>query len=444
MEYLSMFLSLAMIFIVGLAMSSLMKKIKLPGIVGMLLTGILLGPYCFKAFGWNGFLDDKILSISSELRKIALVIILLKAGLSLNLKDLKKVGRPALLMSFIPASFEIVGYVIVAPLLLDISYMEAALMGAVMGAVSPAVVVPRMVKLMDEKYGTEKGVPQMIIAGASCDDVFVIVLFTTFLGLLSNGSENTSIGSTVMSFVNIPISIIVGILVGCLIGFGLYYFFEYCHSKGRTIRNSIKVIIILAISFLLVAIEEMLPDNWNVFSGLLAVMSMACVIGAKSVNKVTDRLSSKFGKLWLAAEVGLFVLVGAEVDVNAITGQFAGMAIALIFIALIFRSLGVYICLLGTKLNMKERLFTILSYLPKATVQAAIGGVALANGLACGQIVLTIAVVGIIITAPLGAFCMDLTYKKLLVQNTSLDNGIEIDIPETDPFKDEDEVVENN
>lgn len=395
-----MLTSLALIFIVGLAMAAICKKVKLPRIIGMLVTGVILGPYVLD------FLDPSILSISSELRKIALIIILLKAGLSLNLADLKKVGRPAVLMSFVPASFEILGYVLFAPLVLGINHTEAAVMGAVLGAVSPAIVVPRMVELNEKKYGTSKSIPQLILAGASCDDVFVIVLFTAFTGMAQGGSVSA------LDFLNIPVSIVLGVALGALTGFLLALFFETAFAHNNMIRNSTKVIIILGVSFLLVAIESRLEGIVSV-SGLLAVISMACVIKQKSTESVSKRLSEKFGKLWIAAEVILFVLVGAAVDIRYTL--VAGLsAIGMIFIALAFRSVGVWICMLKTKLNFKERIFCMIAYLPKATVQAAIGSVPLAMGLSYGRIVLSVAVMAIIITAPLGAFGIDLSYKNLL------------------------------
>lgn len=395
-----MLASLSLIFLVGLAMGAICQKLKMPRIIGMLVTGILLGPYVLD------FLDPSILSISSELRKLALIIILLKAGLSLDLKDLKKAGRPAILMSFVPATCEIAGYILFAPLLLEINRIEAAVMGAVLGAVSPAVVIPRMVMLMEEKYGTKKAIPQMIMAGASCDDIFVIVLFTTFLSMAQGGSAD------IVDFVNIPVSIVLGILLGAVTGYGLYLFFETSYAHKHCVRNSTKVIIVLGFSMLLVSVEGWLEGKVSV-SGLLAVVSMACVIKIKSTAFVSKRLSEKFGKLWIAAEVVLFVLVGAAVDIRYTLS--AGIAaVFMIFIALIFRTAGVLICTIKTKLNMKERIFCVIAYLPKATVQAAIGSVPLAAGLACGKIILSVAVLAIIITAPLGALGIDNTYKKLL------------------------------
>lgn len=395
-----MLASLSLIFLVGLAMGAICQKLKMPRIIGMLVTGIVLGPYVLD------FLDPSILSVSSELRKLALIIILLKAGLSLDLKDLKKAGRPAILMSFVPATCEIAGYILFAPLLLGINRIEAAVMGAVLGAVSPAVVIPRMVMLMEEKYGTKKAIPQMIMAGASCDDIFVIVLFTTFLSMAQGGSAD------IINFVNIPVSIVLGILLGAVTGYGLYLFFETSYAHKHCVRNSTKVIIVLGFSMLLVSVEGWLEGKVSV-SGLLAVVSMACVIKIKSTAFVSKRLSEKFGKLWIAAEVVLFVLVGAAVDIRYTLS--AGIAaVFMIFIALIFRTAGVLICTIKTKLNMKERIFCVIAYLPKATVQAAIGSVPLAAGLACGKIILSVAVLAIIITAPLGALGIDNTYKKLL------------------------------
>lgn len=395
-----MLTSLSLIFLVGLAMGAICRKLKLPRIIGMLVTGIVLGPYVLD------WLDSSILSISADLRKMALIIILLKAGLSLDLQDLKKAGRSAVLLSFVPASCELLGYVLLAPMILGITRIEAAVMGAVLAAVSPAVVVPRMVSLMEKKYGTDKAIPQMILAGASCDDIFVIVLFTTFLGMAQGGSAD------MMDFVNIPVSIVLGILLGAVVGYGLYLFFETAYARKHCVRNSMKVIIVLGFSFFLIAIEGWLEGKIAV-SGLLAVVSMACVIKLKSTAFVSKRLSEKFGKLWLAAEVMLFVLVGAAVDIRY-TLKAGVAAIIMILAALVFRSIGVLLCVAGTKLTWKERLFCVIAYLPKATVQAAIGSVPLAAGLSCGNIVLSVAVMAIVITAPLGALGIDSSYKKLL------------------------------
>lgn len=378
-----MLTSLSLIFLVGLAMGAICQKLKLPRIIGMLATGIVLGPYVLD------LLDPSILSISSDLRKVALIIILLKAGLSLNLEDLKKVGRPAIMMSFVPASFEIVGYLLFAPAILGITRVEAAVMGSVLAAVSPAVVVPRMVQLMETKYGTEKAIPQMIMAGASCDDIFVIVLFTTFLSMAQGGSAD------IKTFANIPVSIILGIILGAIVGYLLYLFFETAYAKKHYVRNSMKVIIVLGFSFLLIAIEGWLEGKIAV-SGLLAVVSMACVLKMKCTAFVSKRLSEKFGKLWLAAEVILFVLVGAAVDIRY-TLEAGLAAVAMIFVALIFRSFGVLLCTVKTNLSAKERAFCVIAYLPKATVQAAIGSVPFAAELPCGNIVLSVAVMAIIL-----------------------------------------------
>ena len=398
-----MLTSLAFIFLVGLAMGAICQKLKLPRIIGMLVTGIVLGPYVLD------LLDPSILGISADLRKMALIIILLKAGLSLDLADLKKAGRSAVMMAFVPASFEIVGYIVFAPMILGVSRVEAAVMGAVLGAVSPAVVVPIMVSLMEKKYGTKKAIPQMILAGASCDDIFVIVLFTTFLSMAQGGSAQ------VMDFVNIPISIVLGVLLGAVVGYALYLFFETAYARKHCVRNSMKVIIVLGFSFLLIAIEGWLEGKVSV-SGLLAVVSMACVLKYKSTEFVSKRLSEKFGKLWLAAEVVLFVLVGAAVDIRYTMS--AGLAaVLMIVVALVCRAVGVLLCVAGTKLSWKERLFCVIAYLPKATVQAAIGSVPLSAGLPCGKIILSVAVLAIIITAPIGAIGIDCSYKTLLEKN---------------------------
>lgn len=389
-----MLLSIALILTVGMAMGFICKKLKLPSLLGMLLTGIILGPYMLN------LLDESILGISAQLRKIALIIILTRAGLGLDISGLKKIGRPAIMMCFIPASFELLGIVLLAPKLLGISVLESAIMGAVLAAVSPAVVVPRMVKLMEEGYGTKKGIPQLILAGASVDDVYVIVLFTTFTGIMQG--EKVSL----VNFLNIPISIILGIAAGLVLGFLLSKYFEKIH-----IRDTVKVLIILSLSFFLVILEDSMTTAIT-FSALIAIMFMG--VGLKKYrNQVAKRLSLKFGKLWVGAEVFLFVLVGATVSIKYL-GNVGIKAIIVIFAALLFRMTGVCICLIKTKLNWKERLFTMMAYTPKATVQAAIGGIPLALGFSCGNIVLTVAVLAIMITAPLGAFAIDVSYKKFL------------------------------
>lgn len=395
-----MILSLGLILIVGMIFAKIFEKLKLPRIIGMLLTGIILGPQVLN------MLDSNILAISSDLRTIALIVILLKAGLSLDIKDLKKVGRSAVLLSFLPASFEILAYAIFVPKLLGLSLIDSLLMGAVMAAVSPAIVVPRMVKLIDEGYGKNESVPQMILAGSSCDDVFVLVLFSSFLSMAKGSAFSYK------SLLNVPISIVLGIGLGIIIGYLLYLFFERRYKNGSYIRNSSKVIIILALAFLLVSMENMVKDIIPV-SGLLAVIAMASAYKIKAEEKVVERLSEKFAKIWIFAEILLFVLVGAEVDIKYMTG-IGSVGILLIFFGLIIRSLGVFLSVSGSKLNKNEKIFTIFAYTPKATVQAAIGSVALANGLRSGMAILSVAVLGIIITAPFGAILIDNSYKKLL------------------------------
>ena len=389
-----MLLSISLILILGMFMGWICQKIKLPSLLGMLITGIVLGPYVLN------LLDDSILGISAELRKIALIIILTRAGLGLGLSGLKKIGRPAVLMCFVPASFELIGMILLAPKLMGLTVLEAAIMGAVLAAVSPAVVVPRMVKLMDEGYGVNEGIPQLILAGASVDDVYVIVLFSTFVGMMQGE------GASILKFVNIPISIFLGIAIGLLIGVLLAYFFKKMH-----IRDTSKVLIILSISFLLVVMEDKLSTPIT-FSALIAIMFIGIGLQKKR-ETVAKRLSVKYGKLWVAAEVFLFVLVGATVNIGYL-GKVGVKALIVIIGALVFRMFGVFVCLLGTSLKRKERLFTMLAYTPKATVQAAIGGIPLALGFTCGDLVLTVAVLAIVLTAPLGAFAIDLSYKKLL------------------------------
>ena len=389
-----MLLSISLILLVGMSVGWICKKMKLPSLLGMLVTGIVLGPYILN------LLDDSILGISAELRKIALIIILTRAGLGLDLSGLKKIGRPAVLMCFVPASLELLGILLIAPKLLGISMLEAAILGAVLAAVSPAVVVPRMVKLMEEGYGVREGIPQLILAGASVDDVYVIVLFSTFLGMIQGES------ASVIHFINIPISVFLGVGIGFLIGVILAYYFKKVH-----IRDTSKVLIILSISLLLVVLEDHLTIPIT-FSALIAIMFIG--IGLQKKREViARRLSVKYGKLWVAAEVFLFVLVGATVNIGYLN-KVGVKALVVIAVALIFRMFGVFLCLLGTSLDKKERLFAMMAYTPKATVQAAIGGIPLSLGLACGEIVLTVAVLAIVLTAPAGAFAMDLSYKKFL------------------------------
>lgn len=392
-----MLLSIALILLVGMSMGWICRKIKLPSLLGMLITGIVLGPYVLN------MLDIKLLGISADLRKIALIIILTRAGLGLDLTSLKKIGRPAVLMCFVPATFELAGMLLLAPRLMGMSLLEAAVMGAVLAAVSPAVVVPRMVKLMEEGYGVKEGIPQLILAGASVDDVYVIVLFSTFSGMMQGE------GASVIRFVNIPVSIILGIIIGLTIGVLLAFYFQKVH-----IRDTAKVLIILGISFLLAAAEDSLTTPVT-FSALIAIMFIGVGLQRKR-EAVAKRLAVKYGKLWVAAEVFLFVLVGATVNIGYL-GRVGVRALLMIAGALLFRMAGVWVCLLGTGLKTGEKAFTMLAYTPKATVQAAIGGIPLALGFACGDTVLTAAVLAIVLTAPLGAFAIDLSYRKLLTKS---------------------------
>ncbi|HBR03873.1 MAG TPA: potassium transporter [Ruminiclostridium sp.] len=389
-----MLFSLALIMALGLTLSSLFTRLKLPGLMGMILTGIILGPYVLNLISPN------ILNISADLREIALIVILLRAGLSLDISDLKIVGRPAVLMCFVPATFELIAVVVLAPIFLHISYIEAAIMGAVLAAVSPAVVVPRMLALMEKGYGRDKSIPQLIMAGASVDDIYVIVLFTSFMGMYQ-GNE-----FSVLSLINVPVSVIIGLLVGILSGLLLVWLFKKLH-----VRDTVKVLIIMSVSFLFITIENVLKP-YIPMSGLLAVMSLGGTI-LKTYEVLARRLLSKFSKIWVVSEIFLFVLVGAAVDIRYLSK--AGiLSVALILGALIFRIIGVNISLIKTKLNFKERLFCSLAYLPKATVQAAIGSIPLANGIKAGNTILTVAVLSIMITAPIGAIAIDNTYRKLL------------------------------
>lgn len=395
-----MLISITVILFSGMFFGFLCKKIKFPALFGMILAGVLVGPHVLN------WIDGSILNISAEIRKIALIIILIRAGLKLSFEDLKKVGRPAILMCFLPATLEVMGMIVLAPRLLGISLLEAAILGAVVGAVSPAVIVPRMIRLIDEGYGTNKGIPQMILAGASVDDVYVIVLFTTFTSLAQGGKVE------IRDFVNIPISIILGIAVGLMAGYLLSVFLEKIDM-----RDTCKAVIVLGVCFLLTFLE----DTWGKvipFASLIGVMSLGLMLKRQKQDLAT-KLSLKFDKTWVVAEIFLFVLVGASVAINRAVE--AGVyAILLVLGVLVFRMIGVYLCVLGTKLTGKERIFCMLAYTPKATVQAAIGGLPLAMGLSCGNIVLTVSVIAILVTAPLGAFAIDFTYKKFLVftQNT--------------------------
>lgn len=389
-----MFLSLAIILLLGLLLGELFKKMHLPALLGMLLTGFLIGPYALN------LIDESVLSLSPQLRKTALIIILARAGMSLNISDLKKVGRPAVLMCFVPACFEIMGMILLAPKLLNVSFIDAAIMGSVLGAVSPAVIVPKMLKIIDEGYGKDKAIPQLILAGASVDDVFVIVMFYAFVSLAQTGR------ASVTDFAAIPVSILLGVAAGLLAGFVCGCLFKKFHM-----RDTVKIIVLLSISFLFVAFEDYF-QNQVPFSALIGVMCVGIAV-QKVKPELSPRLSQKYNKLWVAAEIVLFVLVGASVDISYAL-RYGVRTVILIFAALLLRVIGVFVCLIKTKLNLKEKLFCMLAYIPKATVQAAIGGIPLSLGLACGNAVLSVAVLAIIITAPLGAFLIDLTYKKLL------------------------------
>lgn len=392
-----MLFSLALIFLLGMALGKISDILRLPNLVGMLITGIILGPYVLN------LLDANLLAISTDLRQIALIIILTRAGLNLDIKDLKKVGRPAILMCFVPAVFEIAAVTFLAPMLFDISYLDAAIMGAVLAAVSPAIIVPRMIKLMESGYGQNKSIPQMVMAGATVDDVFVIVLFTAFLGFSRTGSYDF------LSLLAIPSAIVLGIGAGFVIGLAFAYLFKRYH-----LRDSGKVVIILSISFLLVSLEHSLEGILG-FSGLLAVMTMGITL-QQNLYVASKRLSGKFSKLWVGAEILLFVLVGATVDVS-LAFEKGAVALVLIMAALLFRIIGVLLSVYKTKLNAKERVFVSFAYVPKATVQAAIGGIPLALGIVSGHLILTVAVISILISAPLGAWLIDNSYKKLLTHH---------------------------
>ena len=389
-----MLTSIAMILLLGMGAGWLFSKIKLPSLLGMIIVGIVISPHCLN------LVDKSILMISGDVRQIALVVILMRAGLSLNTEDLKKVGRPAVLMCFVPACVEMLGTVLLAPLLFDISVLDAAVMGSVIAAVSPAVIVPRMIKLIETGYGRKRRIPQLILAGAAVDDVFVIVVFTALTTLASTGQIVAG------SFLQIPVSIGLGILLGWVVGLILVIFF-----KKKHMRDTVKVLILVSVSFLMLEVQSQL-ENVVAVSGLLAIMSMGIAI--KKKHPVTaQRLSVKYNKLWLGAELFLFVLVGVAVDLRYALAAGATV-IVLVAAALVFRMGGVFLSLLKTDLSKKEKLFCMMAYTPKATVQAAIGTIPLAMGLDCGSMVLTVEVVSILLTAPFGAICVDNSYKRLL------------------------------
>ena len=392
-----MLTSISLLLLLGLSLGAIFNKFRLPSLIGYILTGMILGPYLLNV------LDPKLLNISAELREIALVIILTRAGLSLNLKDLKKVGISAILMCFLPATLEIIGIILLGTSILGMTILDAAILGSVIAAVSPAVVVPRMINLIEKKWGTKKAIPQLIVAGAAVDDVFVIVLFTAFVSLSSNGDVS------IKSFITIPISIILGIILGVLVGYSLIIFLKKVHM-----RDSIKLLILLSISFLLLEIEDLLAP-YIAISALLAIMSVGIIINQK-YSQLAKRISIKYNKLWIGAEILLFVLVGAIVNIQYLLK--AGILSILVLLgAMVFRMIGVLLCITKTNLNKKERLFCMLAYTPKATVQAAIGAIPLTMGLACGEQVLIIAVLSILLTAPFGAICVDTLYKKLLTHD---------------------------
>lgn len=391
-----MLLSIAIILLSGLLLGTICKKVRFPSLFGMIIAGVIIGPYCLN------LIDDSILNVSSEIRRIALIIILIRAGLKLSLDDLKKVGRPAILMCFLPACFEIIGMIIIAPIMFGMSHLDAAILGAVIGAVSPAVIVPRMIKLIDEGYGTRQGIPQMILAGASVDDVFVIVMFTTFTGIAQGQ------GVSIREIINIPISILLGIIIGFAVGFLLYKWFSKI-----TLSLIIMTIIVLSVSFCLSAVETEL--TFIPFASLIAIMCLGITIRKSDVD-MAKKLSGQYDKLWTVAEVFLFVLVGASVAIDH--AKEAGIkAVILILVVILFRMIGVFVCVIKTKLSFKEKIFCMIAYTPKATVQAAIGGLPLAMGLSSGELILTISVVAILLTAPLGAFGIDLTYEKILSED---------------------------
>lgn len=391
-----MLFSLSLILIIGFSLSGILNRIKIPGLIGMIFTGVLLGPHMLD------LISPEILGISADLREIALIVILVRAGLSIDISDLRKAGRPALLMCFVPATFEIAAVTYLAPLLLGVSYIEAAIMGCVLAAVSPAVIVPRMIHLMETGYGKKSRIPQIIMAGASVDDIYVIVLFTAFLGMYRGEGFSAS------TLVSVPVSILSGVIMGAVTGIILVSIFKRIHM-----RDTVKVLIILSIAFMFVSIEDFLKPFFPV-SGLLAVMSLGCSI-LRSYEILAKRLMGKFSKIWVGAEILLFVLVGAQVDISYLAG--AGISsVLLILAALSLRIIGVSLSLAGTNLSLKERLFCSIAYIPKATVQAAIGAVPLSAGVGAGNTILTVAVLAIIISAPVGAIGIDRTYKKLLSQ----------------------------
>lgn len=396
----NIFLSLFIIFGGGILGGFIFEKIHLPKLVWYIILGILIGPSLLN------FVDDTLLSISPYLRQIALVIILTRSGLSLDIQNLKKIGRPAILMCFLPACFEIAGITIFAPILLGISHLEALLLGSVLAAVSPAVVVPRMIRLKEKEYGKERCVPELVMAGASCDDIFVIVLFYSFKNLVSTSTLDA------WSIAQIPISIVSGIAVGIIVGLLMALIIR--HLK---LDKMIHVVLMLGLSFGMLSLENALKPYFSL-SSLLAIIVMALVVGIFRKGEAKE-IQKSYNGLWQGFEILLFALVGIATDVHYAFSKEGAIIVGLVFIALVFRSLGVICCVIATKFNWKEKLFIVISYLPKATVQASIGAIALNEGLDCGTLVLTAAVVAILITAPLGAILMDSLYKKLLIRDVA-------------------------
>ena len=389
-----MLTSIAIILLLGYVSGWLFSKMKLPSLIGMILLGICIGPYALNV------LDSSLLEISSSIRQVALVIILTRAGLSLNLEDLKRVGRPAILMCFVPACFEMLGIVLLGPLLFDISLVEALVIGTVVAAVSPAVIVPRMISLIDQGYGKEHSIPQLILAAASVDDIFVIVVFTVATSLALTNEVS------MLRFVEIPVSIILGILLGIVTGMLVVKFYQKV-----SMRKVVQVFVLLSISFLLLEVETLLKGLVPV-SGLLAIMATGMYIKQKD-NAMAIFLANPYSQLWSVGEVFLFVLVGACVNIQYAMN--AGiLVILLVCLSLVFRMVGVWISLMKSPLTAKERVFCMIAYTPKATVQASIGAIPLSMGLACGELVLTVAVLSILLTAPFGALGIDALHKRLL------------------------------
>ena len=392
-----MLVSVALILVSGVVLEYTLKKLKLPALLGYLIAGILFGP-----FGLN-LVDSDLLRLSPDIRQVALIVILTRAGLSLDVKRLFEVGRPAIMMCFVPATIEIIASMILGPLFFGFSLIQSLLIGAILAAVSPAVVVPRMVDLIQTHRGTKKQVPQMILAGASADDVFVLVLFSAFLTIALGGSVSA------WTFMQVPVSIISGILGGAILGYLLNVLFVHIQLK-----RVFQVMILLATGMLLMRLETVFA---GLFSGILAVISMNIMIRTQS-EKLSNDLSGSFNQIWLVAEIFLFFLVGVSVNpANALSYGFLPI-LFIILLSLCRIFIGVRLCLLNTHFNKKEKIFVLMSYLPKATVQAAIGSVPLANGIAGGELMLTLAVLSILITAPIGAIGMDYFAPRLLTNDS--------------------------